>query len=324
MKLSELIEKHLQQNEGRLKWRTVVHTKIALEKLIFVLGDVDCAQVTRDKAKDFQAALAADENIGPNSVNSYIRSVSPIFTTAIDSGLIDGNPFFRLPKLRKARKAHHIYSDEEIKRLLEHTDYFMQIQILLALTCGLRRGECLWLTWGDIDLENNRVYVRGKDASSEILAWQPKDYSIRALPLEPILKNWLRPTNTQYVALPDTVVRKLLRQPQAEEMSNIEAVMTRKFMRLRDKLGINGTFHDLRATAITRWIKARVKPTDVQYLAGHSSIETTMIYFELVESESTEAARGKIGVSGLEPPTFGPPARRSVQTELHPVRAGVA
>ena len=38
-------------------------------------------------------------------------------------------------------------------------------------------------------------------------------------------------------------------------------------------------FHDLRATCITEWFEQGLMPHEVQRLAGHSSIETTMRYY---------------------------------------------
>ena len=41
----------------------------------------------------------------------------------------------------------------------------------------------------------------------------------------------------------------------------------------------DATFHDLRATCITEWFEQGMMPHEVQRLAGHSSIETTMKYY---------------------------------------------
>ena len=41
----------------------------------------------------------------------------------------------------------------------------------------------------------------------------------------------------------------------------------------------NATFHDLRATCVTEWFEQGMMPHEIQRLAGHSSIETTMKYY---------------------------------------------
>lgn len=41
----------------------------------------------------------------------------------------------------------------------------------------------------------------------------------------------------------------------------------------------NVTFHDLRATCVTEWFEQGLMPHEIQRLAGHSSIETTMKYY---------------------------------------------
>ena len=57
------------------------------------------------------------------------------------------------------------------------------------------------------------------------------------------------------------------------------------------KAGVeDATFHDLRATCITEWFEQGLMPHEVQRLAGHSSIETTMKYYVQVDRNDLRAA----------------------------------
>ena len=51
------------------------------------------------------------------------------------------------------------------------------------------------------------------------------------------------------------------------------------------------TFHDLRATCITEWFENGMMPHEVQRLAGHSSIETTMNYYVGIREAMIDRAR---------------------------------
>ena len=50
-------------------------------------------------------------------------------------------------------------------------------------------------------------------------------------------------------------------------------------------------FHALRKTCITNWLEDGVPPHEVQQLAGHSSIETTMKYYAKVDRSAIDRAR---------------------------------
>ncbi len=50
-------------------------------------------------------------------------------------------------------------------------------------------------------------------------------------------------------------------------------------------------FHALRKTAITNWLEAGVPPHEVQRMAGHSSIETTMKHYAKVDRSTIDRVR---------------------------------
>ena len=67
----------------------------------------------------------------------------------------------------------------------------------------------------------------------------------------------------------------------------------------------DGTYRDLRSTAITRWLLAGLAPQEAQRLAGHSDIETTMTFYAACRADIIDRARQawSIGATGLEPAT---------------------
>ena len=54
---------------------------------------------------------------------------------------------------------------------------------------------------------------------------------------------------------------------------------------------MDGTFHDLRATCITEWLENGMMPHEVQRLAGHASIDTTMNYYVGIREAMINRAR---------------------------------
>ena len=53
----------------------------------------------------------------------------------------------------------------------------------------------------------------------------------------------------------------------------------------------NVTFHDLSATCITEWLEQGLMSHEVQRLAGHASIETTMKYYVGIRESMIDRAR---------------------------------
>ncbi|HVP12055.1 MAG TPA: tyrosine-type recombinase/integrase, partial [Phycisphaerae bacterium] len=55
--------------------------------------------------------------------------------------------------------------------------------LLVCYTAGLRYSEVLHLTWGDVDFDRETVRVAPKADSENTIAWSPKDYQTRTIPI---------------------------------------------------------------------------------------------------------------------------------------------
>jgi len=66
----------------------------------------------------------------------------------------------------------------------------------------------------------------------------------------------------------------------------------RNWLYICKKAGVeDAKFHDLRATCITEWFEQEMMPHEVQKLAGHSSIDTTMRFYVGIRDEMIDKAR---------------------------------
>lgn len=147
----------------------------------------------------------------------------------------------------------------------------LYVLYVLALRLGLRRGELLGLRWKDIDLENGVLHVR-QQINHEGQVTTPKSKKARRdLPLTTDLvtmlmehKLKLGPLAREYV-FPDEAGNH--RKPRA---------LDKHFERATARAGIDGfVFHDLRATAITRWREHGIDLEVAAALAGHATIKVT-------------------------------------------------
>ncbi|MBE0536770.1 MAG: tyrosine-type recombinase/integrase [Phycisphaerae bacterium] len=88
------------------------------------------------------------------SINHYLSAVRAIFRFAEDTGLVDKSPKLRRVKNEQTTgigsKEKMIYTESQVRALLQHADTQMRTMILLALNCGFGPKDLHDVTWDDI------------------------------------------------------------------------------------------------------------------------------------------------------------------------------
>jgi len=99
-------------------------------------------------------------NISNKRINNVLGPLRQAFQEAFYDGHIDANPMdrfrFRSPETREPQP----FNQDEIARILAQLEGQEKNLIQFAFWSGLRTSELIALRWEDIDLENNRFYVR--------------------------------------------------------------------------------------------------------------------------------------------------------------------
>lgn len=123
--------------------------------------------ITKITTFDIQAIINSLNIKNPNTkkptskktLKTIIGTISQIFSLAIENRVIDYNPaaYVRLPLSTQANKRHAI--SEEQRQWIEETPHRAQLASMIMLYAGLRRGELLALTWGDIDITEKTISV---------------------------------------------------------------------------------------------------------------------------------------------------------------------
>ncbi len=313
--LSEVFEEYLRKNQ-RLKWSTRDGRRRAWGKLIKAIGDMDISKFTFDDAESFQESLFG-EGLAPGAVRSYIKKVKPVFNWAWFKGYREGDPFagLKLPKVPQTEI--RVYSNAELSAMLAAAGLLWRARIIAAASAGLRKAEVLNLTVKDIDFERGIILVQAKKSTGHTWPWSPKNYEVRRLPLTEELNRLLvmildgLPTGQPYLMITAKRYWWLQQLRSKGEMTermmvNPDENFSRPFRRILQQAGISdGCFHDLRKTAITTWFLSELAPQEVQRLAGHSDIETTLKYYAACRTDIVDRARQAwaIGATGLEPAT---------------------
>ncbi len=153
-----------------------------------------------------------------------------------------------------------------------YTDHLQPV-VLLALNTGLRRGELLARTWGDVDLVSALLTVRGVSAKSGRTRYLPLNSEAIA-----VLKAW-QPSET-------TAADWVFPGPTGERMRSLKTA----WGKVAKAAGLkNFTFHDLRHSFASKLVQMGVDLNTVRELLGHSDIKMTLRYAHLAPEHRAAA-----------------------------------
>ena len=224
---------------------------------------------------------------------------------------------------KSPKKKIRIYAEDQCSRILKAAKEYVEesnsetavkwdLLILLALTTGMRRGELLNCTWGDIDFGSQTIEVSPKDDTIETWKWLIKDTDSRTLPLiDEVIQLLIdyqgkQPEGYPYIFVPVKrydYIQKELRAKGKWTLNDSRLKVVNNFSRqfgliLKRAHVKNGTFHDLRRTALSNWFANGLSEHDVMVLAGHSSFQTTHNFYLAVADDLVDRAR-KATAQGL-------------------------
>ena len=144
---------------------------------------------------------------------------------------------------------------------------------------------------------------RDKEDTRHTWEWHVKDTERCRLPLSEELlvllaeHQILQPEGLPYVFAPPTRYARIQIRRQRREWSVEDGRcpvnnFTRHFKAILPRAGIQeGTFHDLRRTALSNWLSNGLGEFDVMNLAGHSCFETTRAFYLAVHNDLLQRAR---------------------------------
>lgn len=250
------------------------------------IGRIKLAKLS---SANVQALYTAKLNSGlaPGTVRAIYAVLSGALDQAVKWNLIPRNPASGVapPKLRQEEMT--VLDSEQACRFLDAArgDRWECLYVL-ALSCGVRRGELMGLKWSDINLDArtlriNRQLQRMRDGGG-LYFTQPKNASRRTIKLPETAINALRSHRKRQAG------DKLKAGPSWQEnglvFSTIKGtpvdaqnVTARSYKNILKKAGVpHMPFHGLRHSCATLLLSKGVHPTYVQKLLGHQSIRLTL------------------------------------------------
>lgn len=185
---------------------------------------------------------------------------------------------------------------------LQGTRY--HVPVLVAVSCGLRRGELLGLRWQDLDLDARTLSVRQalEQTKSGISMKRPKTKKSERLIAVPAfvvatLKTHKAELNARKLEQGNTWKDNDLVFPSPDGSPWSPSHFSRMFTFHARRLGIDCRLHDLRHSHATQMLRAGIHPKIVSERLGHTKVGFTLdTYTHAIEGMDAQAAR-KIGVA---------------------------
>lgn len=199
--LSQLINKYLVNAKSKVKESTVNNTETNLNKWVYKFGDRYVSEITRAELQDFIYEL--DSQYSKRYVERIFYCGNAVFNYGVKNELIDKNPLSNVERNKRPnemKKEMLFWEPDDFEKFIVNVDDIMWKTFFSTLyMMGIRRGECIALTWKDIDFEDKTMNINktsgAKERNKKVKYTTPKtknSYRIITIPdaLLSLLKEW--------------------------------------------------------------------------------------------------------------------------------------
>lgn len=274
-------------------WRQATYTPLGV-----VLGRTDPAlflyffsygKTVQKESMEFHlsglmAALSSKSKSLQSKVLAILRN---IFCIAQENGLVAKSPVSVMLRAggKKTQEKLALTPEESELLLSRIKNKRAKTFAMIALNTGMRRGEIIALRWKDIDFREKIIHVSSnalvKEGKTEVDAEVKTPAAIRNIPLPEALEKWL----LQQKPLSHSQFVVAMENHQALTKSSFRSMWRLVERELPNK---HLTAHILRHTYITRLFEAGLDIKEVQYLAGHSTVDMTLRVYTHYDRQSRE------------------------------------
>ena len=258
-------------------------------------------------------------NISVNIVRSVHQLLSSFFSYCVKADIIVKNPLLAVepPREKNARSCRPCLDKFDIVKIVDYVGKHIEDFIFaFAIFTGLRQGEILALTWGDVDIKGGFItvnksvcYLTVNGRYQAVLSSTKTTNSIRQVPLleniRPLLLMHMEAEKEKHIKKGIEVSDKSLLFS-TNTCGYVDGRNLRKrLLRVYQKLDVKPTtFHGLRHTFCSILVENGVNPKTASELMGHSDTRTTLKIYTHVQDE--EKKRGIATLAnvfhGLEKP----------------------
>lgn len=300
--------------------------QVRLLRAFEAFAGVPLTQTTDSDLRAFLADLIT-QGFHPNTVRKKAGMIRPFYGWAFDARLIGGDDYMRVTRVRNPRGASSQsrpkpYERKQIVQFWTDLDaswplndrmvgrwsrgirtrwwwvyrHAMHVQIeaiaMLALHAGMRRDEIFNAALDDIHYDNAYVVIRHgakKNAQGEVKPREVPMTAQLALALERWFELRAKILKSSRGGKHDSPWLSLTHTGAKGKYHYKRAISHKRFSALLGTVGKGYELHRLRHTCATEWLRAGVPLEQVQRLMGHSRLQQTLCYAELVKTDLEKA-----------------------------------
>lgn len=306
--VKKFLNDYIASREGQLSKGTLVNSKTAIRLFLEHLGKKSSqpiSSIKRSDVKDFVNEQV--KHVRKKTVQKYMTSLSPAFMAALDSEIIDKNPFFRIkvPDSQAFEDTDkEAFTIEEITRMLQELPSEWKSMVFFSLyTGGQRLGDIATLTWEQIDIESGMIILRTAKTKRPM-----------RIPIVATLSEHIKTLSRNGIYVHPIAARRYERNGSANLSEQFRKEL--EFSGIVPKLqSTNGSrartvspksFHCLRATAATLLHTSGVDAALAREVVGHDSKKAHQLYIR-PDDEQRRVALEKLA-EAMTPPSPEPTA----------------
>lgn len=277
------------------------------------IGSVPVSKVLTSDLQDGISELSR-QGRSKKTLLDYRNTASSILDLALYDRAIPSNPaqWVTIPKSAPRSQRFALTADE--RSWIDHTPHRAQTAAMVMMHAGLRRGELLALTWGDVDFSSGQIAVN-KSVTFDGNTPVPKsggktDAATRTVPIDPVLAAYLRPIAADHspmeLVVPANNGRYMTEGGFTRMWESYLSVLNEQHgQQLGEKRsrftpgGIpmtirNITPHVLRHTYATVLHAAGVDVMTAKEWLGHTDVRTTLSIYTHLDNLTRSADRAKL------------------------------
>ena len=293
-------------------------------------GKRKIAEIRYSDIVAFYNYLLDEKNVSIGTLESVQGLLHPTFEMAVRDGIVRANPTKGVigdlkRTTGKTRKIRHALTPQQqeafMNYIADHSVYCHWWPLFAVLLgTGTRIGECLGLTWDDLDFENEMItithalvyHTNASSSDSNLSITEPKtDAGVRKIPMLDVVKDAFeiekekqkRNQLAEYeidgysgfvfrnrfgAVLTPPLINSTIRR--IRENYNAEEEAKAKEENREPVLIPHFSCHHLRHTFATRLCESETNLKVIQSIMGHRNIETTMdVYAECTEEKKVDS-----------------------------------
>ena len=284
------------------------YTEIARKNIVPLIGTVTLSKLRPEMiSRAYAKALTSGRRDGkgglaPRSVHHIHRILKQALGQAVKWQVLSRNPADAVEPPKVERQAMQTYDLPQTATLIEAMrPTRMFIPTILAVLCGLRRGEIAAVRWRSVDLAGGNIAVveSAEQTAKAVRYKEPKSGKARNVRLsatvleelkiwrvrqaEELLKLRMRPDGNTFVV---TQIDGSPLQPRSITHEWVRLVAAKKLPRIR--------FHDLRHAHATHLLGSGVHPKIASERLGHSKVGITLDLYSHVMPGMQEDAVNRV------------------------------